>query len=118
MERVYGSRYVEGSDITEIAKEIRKDIAHAVGSGNLPDVKYSVRTKRYSGGQSIYVTAEHPSWSFSLSYDNSERNRCRKLINGFAAAYNYDGSDIQSDHFDTGFHFDVHLSSPPQKKRK
>ncbi len=52
----YGPKYDKNLDIKEIAKLLRVDIKRAVGDGELPDVKYSVRIRRFSGGQSMDVS--------------------------------------------------------------
>jgi len=52
----YGDKYEKGLDIKEIAKRMRVDIKRAVADGELPDEKYSVRIRRFSGGQSMDVT--------------------------------------------------------------
>lgn len=61
-ERSYGYRYDEQRGLTtaEIAKKIRADIKQAVKFGLLPGapVKYSVRTRTYSGGASIDITVK------------------------------------------------------------
>ena len=51
-----GAKHVRGRDITLIAKDVRKDIASAIKAGTLPAIKTTVRSKTFSGGQSLYVT--------------------------------------------------------------
>ena len=59
-EVTYGDKYDRSLDIKEIAKRLRVDIKRAVKDGELPDEKYSVRIRRFSGGQSMDVTIK--SW--------------------------------------------------------
>ena len=60
-ERSYGKRYgqVPSSNATDIAKVMREDIKKAITAGKLPgkSSNYSVRIEKYSGGQSINITA-------------------------------------------------------------
>jgi len=55
MATTYGEKYEKGLDVTEIAKQLRKEIKAGVKAGDLPKCKYSVRTSRYSMGQSLNV---------------------------------------------------------------
>lgn len=52
-----GARF-ERDDIVIIAKATREDLQAAVAAGLIPDVRYSVRTSRYAGGQSLSVTVD------------------------------------------------------------
>jgi hypothetical protein len=54
--RFEGTKYVNGRDITEIAKLVRAEIKTAIKDGSLPEgLKASVRISRYSMGQSLDI---------------------------------------------------------------
>lgn len=60
-ERRYGEKCERGyRDAAQIAKQIRVDIKAAIASGELPGApgNYSVRTRKYSGGQAIDLVAK------------------------------------------------------------
>lgn len=62
-ERSYGVKYAEPAQYAsaaEIAKLIRRDIKAAIADGDLPGTtkNYSVRSRSYSGGQSIDIVAK------------------------------------------------------------
>jgi hypothetical protein len=115
--------------ITEIAKEIRKELKKEFGK----DCKFSVRTKRYSGGQSLTVTAKKVTddliYTYEelcqkanferLQYDNPDlyeyldkkyqevqflTDDTISRIKKIVEYYNYDESDIYTDYFDVGFY--------------
>ena len=50
-----GSKYDLNMDVTEIATHLRKEIKAALAAGELPKGKYSVRVRRFSGGEAIDV---------------------------------------------------------------
>lgn len=129
-ERIEGSKYTGFRPVVEIAKDIRKDIKVAKAVGALPsDLKVSVRSRYYAGGQSIdlvwssslgthrLVCSYHRKpWtecvqcdtcngeyylSIGLSSHGEQIERRLKLI---AHAYNYDNSDPAVDYFDTLFY--------------
>ena len=50
-----GTKYDSNRDIKEIAKLVRKDIKAAIKTGDLPQLKASVKISRYSMGQSLNV---------------------------------------------------------------
>jgi antirestriction protein len=59
-ERAYGDKCAHGwRDAAQIAKAIRLDIKEAIAAGDLPGgpKNYRVRTRKYSGGQAIDVSA-------------------------------------------------------------
>jgi hypothetical protein len=123
--RTEGSRYTGFRPVTEIAKDIRRDIKAAVKDGSLPaDLKVSVRSNFYAGGQSIDLdwSAVHGTHQLQCSYHRAPWNLCEgtcdpefylqvglsthgqvieRKLNAIANAYNYDNSDVQSDYFDT-----------------
>lgn len=119
-------------DITEIAKLIRKDLKKEFGK----DCKFSVRTKRLSGGQSLDITCKKATadiiYSYEelcekadfdrLQYDNPQlyeylnelylnqqflTEETRKRINTIVEKYNYDESDIYTDYHDVGFYSNI-----------
>lgn len=59
-ERSYGEKYQGYARAADIAKLIRADIKVEITAGNLPGTmkNYSVRSRSYSGGQAIDVTAK------------------------------------------------------------
>ena len=131
----YGSKYDRNLDITTIAKLVRKDIRAAVKAGALPfGLKCSVRIQRYSGGQSIRVKVTAGGEGFRvqtvefLRHDittpishfrgerlTSEALSTQRTIEGILRAYNFDGSDSQSDYFHVNFYgsvaFDVDVTN-------
>ena len=121
--------YERGLDIKDIAKLIRKDLKKAFGKGN----KFSVRISRFSGGQSIDITAKQVTDDLVYSYkelyekNNLERlqwdnpdlyeylnelyqkqqfltDDVRKTIIAIVDQYNYNESDPYTDYYDVGFY--------------
>lgn len=111
-------------DIKEIAALIRTDLVQARMDGELPKgTKFSVRIQRYSGGQSVNVTATVPA-RVRCTDEETERGRavhlpkpwltrvavtCEAKIEAIIQAYNYDRSDLMCDHFDTRFYAHVRI---------
>ena len=116
-------------DITDIAKAIRKDLKKEFGKS----MKFSVRTSRYTGGQSLTVTIkkadikyfktieqfeqehlfeklDNPSLYESLleqfkRHDyNAIKDEVLKKIDLIANNYNYDNSVSQVDYFDVNYY--------------
>lgn len=112
----YGSKYVQGADIKDIAAEVRKDIGRAVELGQLPKTKYSVRIDRYSGGQALIISAEHPEFAIKPWPHNKVRDAHKKTIRDITDAYNYDGSDIQADYHHVNFYVRDNLRSPSENR--
>lgn len=120
----YGRKYDANLDVAEIAKRLRKEIKQAVKAGDLPAIKASVRIKRYSGGQSIniYVTEapfminnpervafditnnRRPMNELEMPRYSEAARECLNKLNAMLNAYNYDGSDSQSDYFNVNFY--------------
>lgn len=121
--------YERGLDVKDIAKLIRKDLKKEFGKGN----KFSVRISRFSGGQSIDITAKQVTDDLVYSYkDLYERNNLerlqwdnpdlyeylnelyqkqqfltddvRKTIKSIVDQYNYNESDPYTDYYDVGFY--------------
>ena len=124
-----GNKYTGYRNAVDIAKEIRKDIKQAIKDGTLPsDLKVSVRSSYYAGGQSINVKWSAPKTKlFTISCECSGSYRghapsgeCTTTKSGgwvrlsylesaevisntlrdITNAYNYDNSDVQSDYFE------------------
>jgi hypothetical protein len=113
-----GSRYEETKDldIAELAKIVRKDIAAAKETGDLPkNAKYSVRIERYSMSQAINVSVTI-NRSARKQYDplnprsygrNPEASAIVTTIRGFLDSLNYDNSDPMTDYYCERFHTNV-----------
>jgi hypothetical protein len=131
----YGSRYERGLDVAEIAKRVRADIKAAVKSGELPAAKYSVRIARFSGGRSLDVTIDqvpfpivneerikqdvlepHAYHDRTLGLFSDDAQKLLKRVEAIVAAYNFDGSDIQSDYFHVNFYGHVKFKWDGQEK--
>lgn len=118
-----------GLDIAEIAKLVRKDLKTEFGKDN----KFSVRIKRFSGGQSLDVTCRKANADLCytyeelcekanfewLQYDNPDLHKYLdkkykevqfltdetvKRIKSIVDNYNYDESDSYTDYYDVGFY--------------
>jgi len=132
----YFGKYEAGLDITEIAKRLRREIKAALKAGELPACKYSVRTSRYSMGQSLNVSItetpfpvhnreflelEHKILYVSdvadrqgLRWELEETDRWTqeaidliKTMKGMANQWNYDGSDSQTDYYHVNYSMSV-----------
>ena len=118
----YGNKYDEALGTTEIAKRIRADIKAAVKAGTLPaGIKVSVRTRHFAGGSSIDldITA-FPENTLNLAevaageiaplmlhrfgLYTSEAARALSELEAIMGAYNFDGSDTQTDYFHVKFY--------------
>ena len=140
-ERVYGSKYSGKLSNKEIAAAIRQDIKNAIATGKLPKgLKVSVRYEHFSGGSSIdaSITAWpenfmwlNPDWVVmnhehqDQYHDNVPRytEQAKKIIEKLTeihGAYNHDGSDSMTDHFDVKYYGHVNVDwelENPEKKR-
>lgn len=121
-ERAYGDKYEAGLSTPEIAKKLRQDIKAAVKAGELPKgLKVSVRSESFSGGSAIRLrvtavpdgfTIYNPEWVAAedkrephhLPWASPEADKVARVVEGLAAAYNYDGSDTMTDYFDVNFY--------------
>lgn len=112
---VHGSKYTGFRDAAAIAKDVRADIKAAVDAGHLPasvgghDVAYSVRCRKYAGGQAIDVTitgmadrdiydAERGPWG-----ERRKSQAAKDLVGKverIAKAYNRSRSEGMVDYFD------------------
>lgn len=126
MTTIYGEKYESTKDlrIAEVAKLIREDIKAAVKAGALPvGLKVSVRSESFSGGRAIRMSVTRLPWGFVLlnrarlaaeienPLQDSREPRfspealaLTEKLDAIAWAYNYDGSDTQSDYFHVRFY--------------
>jgi hypothetical protein len=133
-EVVYGSKYDKSLSRKEIAVRVRADIKEAVKAGELPTAKYSVRIESYSGGGSINVTvtglpfevlneerslADHdqPNVFCRINWMSDKAMAVDAAIDAILAAYNFDGSDIQSDYFHVNFYSHVRIETDEAAER-
>jgi len=124
------------TDIVEIAKCFRSDLAAAIKSGKIPKgVKCKVQSQRYSGGQSLHVSivavpdtlavSNHEARDAWLAIDGNnawssfcpgrytaEAQAVFDVIVDYANRHNWDNSDSQSDHFDVNFYLHVKYNLP------
>lgn len=125
-EMTKGAKFEAGMDIAEIAKRVRKDLKAAQAAGELPaDATFSVTIDRFSGGQSLGVTilGMPDSWTYvspglepnyaenipANGGQTDEATAATRKVEGIVFAYNYDGSDIQSDYFNVNFYSSVKI---------
>ena len=117
MTKTSGTKYDSSLSVTEIAKRIRADIKAA----GLPG-KISVRISRFSGGQTISISA---AVAFATAVEDFEAvalDRARGIacpwmtreaydlqsaLEAIGHAYNYDRSDLMADYFDVNFYLHV-----------
>ena len=124
-ERSYGDKYEvnKNRSTVGIAKLIREDIKQHIINGCLPEGKYSVRSKYFSGGSSIDIQVSKLDHAvYTDEYINCVKNnlpvrewpRCGYTVlaknvldtlKAIANQYNYDGSEIMVDYFDVNFYF-------------
>lgn len=116
MDTWYGSKYEETKDldIKDIAKLVRGDIKAAVKTGALSDLlRYGVRIERFSGGQSIDVRIawkQPPEDAERRLHEHARANCWLETLKGIVDAYNFDGSDMQSDYFRVRFYSHIGLA--------
>jgi len=122
-ERSYGAKYDCNLSTTQVAERVRADIKAAIKAGELSTMKVSVRTSYYSGGSSLYVTVrsvkggidiynterlihdrDYPYEFCNLPWMSADASAILATLTDIVRAYNHDGSDIQSDHFDVKFY--------------
>jgi hypothetical protein len=132
-EKTTGTKYQAGRDIAEVAKLVRKDLKAAQVAGELPtDATFAVRVDRFSGGQSLDVTIIGMPDSWTYNQPGLEPNYAEYIpahggqtdqataavrkIERIVFAYNYDGSDIQSDYFNVNFYSRVKIQDEREQK--
>ena len=126
-----GNKYEDTKklNLKEIAKLVRNDIKVAKKQGKLPkEVKVSVRTEYYAGGQSLNLTiknfpggfmnpkfvkemAENPHryyGEYSPRY-RQEVSDAIKLLYRTVGAYNFNNSDTMTDYFHVRFYSNVEV---------
>lgn len=122
----YGPRYQSGLSTVEIAKLVRLDIKQAIKERQLPKGSYSVRTRSFAGGSSIDITIKditiqvmNPQRVFAEVLDEGRSSEPRHtpearqvidILEGLLEAYNYDGSDLQTDYFHVNFYGSVRFA--------
>lgn len=133
----YGDKYEQGLDVAEIAKRVRADIKVAITAGELPAAKYSVRISRYSMGRSLYVTVDgvpfaivhearvrrdvlepHAYHAETLCLHTDEARALLAKVEAIVAAYNFDGSDSQSDYSHVNFYAHVDFSNRQEQAER
>ena len=126
----HGSRYNENLRTVEIAKLVRQDIKSATKAGLLPvGLGLSVRSERFAGGSSIDIevvrmpegmrvlSAERLALDASGAGANGtpwaspEARNIEAVLEGLMAAYNRDGSDPMTDHYDVKFYGRVQFAT-------
>lgn len=108
----YGSKHAQTKDfdIREIAKLVRRDLKAEQQAGRLrSDIRISVRIERFAYGQSLkarltWLDKTTDGLFETLRRDDDETGA---TIARIIAAYNFDGSDLQSDHFNVRFYAQV-----------
>lgn len=130
----YGSNYEDTKDldITEVAKRVKKQLR-----SEYPGYKWSVRTNRYSGGQSLNVEIRevpddlqlyNPEWlsefietgryPHRVEKYTEEARELLKAVERLVESYNYDGSDLQTDYFNVRFYKSVEFSRKVEEGRR
>lgn len=126
--RSVGSRYQPGRDLVDIAKDVRADIKAAIAAGTLPStLKVSVRTSRYSGGESLdlrvtnvhvcILNPERVRWEATNPHEHAlhapaeaqerytpEGRHILDVLGCIAGAYNAGSFDPDSDRSNLAFH--------------
>ncbi len=115
-----GSKYTGFRDVAQVAKDVRGDLKAAQAAGYLPDdVKMSVTTSKYAGGQALRVEIrgmpdqdiyrhDPTSWEPGRRYSAP----CREVIDrvdAIAGAYDRSTTDAHTDYFNVMYwcHVDV-----------
>lgn len=124
-ERVYGAKYDKNISSKEVAARVRNDIKAAIKTGELPEgLKVSVRYEGFSGGTSVRASITawpkdflwlNPQWVIA-NKENPDRYQDRTprytkkgqkvidTVESIRDAYNHDGSDSMTDHFDVKYY--------------
>ena len=104
-----GTRYTGYKPATEIAKLIRAEIADAKKNGALPkDIKVSVRSSSFAGGQAIDVTLsglpKDEVWVYDELYKTKvlteKAQKIYEIVEGLRNDWNINRSEPQVDYFD------------------
>jgi hypothetical protein len=140
-EKTYGKKYDSSLDAAVIAKKIRQDIKAAVKAGDLPKgLKTSVRLQRYAGGRSIDIKIVHcpvqfvnlarvaweienphkaPFFPVGAIEEHRYTEEARVLhgrLKAIHEAYNFDGSDIQTDYSNVNYYGSVDFNWEQEKE--
>jgi hypothetical protein len=126
-----GSKYKKGVyvSIADLSKAVRADIKQAVKDKHLPQGKYSVTSKSYSGGRSqdIEIKAiaiqvvnieflsfkrDHPNdiHPREIGRYTAAASKALVILQAIQNQYNYNNSDSQSDYFDVNFYGHVKVA--------
>lgn len=109
-ERSYGAKYEADLTLAEIAKRMREDIKAAKKSGRLPaDVKAAVRCGKGTGIGIFWeaegvLTIGHTSKHNAFLVPTERYDEIQQVLVEIHAAYNHDGSDVQTDYFDVRYY--------------
>lgn len=138
-ERTYGAKYDDKLSTKDIAARVRAEIRAAVKAGTLPAGTYSVRKDHYRSivvnisdlgadvfdpeylaGGSDYLMGPSRIEGGKLvrpSRYTPRINAAVEAVEGMLAAYNHDGSDIQTDYFDVNFYSHVNVRADEPEAR-
>lgn len=93
-------------DITEIAQRVRADIKNLIKQEGIPNnLKYSVKTERYAGGQSVTIFLHEE----NIPKDPDSMFRVRNHLEYILDSYNYDFSDTRFDYFNRRFDSNIRI---------
>ena len=121
--RAYGPKYrnlARHASAAEIAKAIRADVKAAQQAGDLPaGIKVSVRARNFAGGCAVdlAVTAGiDDAFLYEPQHDQYDRRaytpaarELRDRLEQIREAYNHDGSDSMTDHYDVRYYGSTEL---------
>ena len=121
-----GEKYEQTKDLPlkEIAKMIKKEIKE-----KYPNLKFSVRSRRFAGGEAIDITIKdfgfnpiNPNYNSNKPpiFDNHRYNeRARKIMNDIEKIgnqYRFDDCDGMIDYFRVNFWFNVYIDWKYEEK--
>jgi hypothetical protein len=116
--RAYGPRYRDLGrypSAAEIAKAIRADVKAAQKAGDLPaGITVSVRARNFAGGCAVdlsvtaglddaFLYGPGPREPFTRAYTDAAKD-LRTRLETIREAYNHDGSDSMTDHYDVRYY--------------
>ena len=106
-----GEKFTGWIDAAIVAKKIRADIKQARSDGEIPvDVKISVRTRKYAGGQAVDVSLT--GWNseavwYTDGYNRQMSHAAKRVadvVERIRNSYNRDASDPMTDYFDVMYY--------------
>jgi hypothetical protein len=121
-ETTYGSKYDKSLSKTEIAKRIRADLKAAMADGTIPEMAASVRKTSHNSIRvelsacpfevlseaRVLADRDNPyQFRGDLPWMSEEGRLVQDAVEKIAGAYNFDGSDIQSDYFHVNYYLTV-----------